>query len=193
MLDLGWPKRISSAGGIYVQKDGKSNISDTQTALFEYDGFNAAWQHRTWGTPTDPDYPWAWFIYGEKGTLKASTMRADFIPQDPKAKPIHFDCRYEREQYPEDVTEAGIELNAAPATRRHMLDFLAAVEKRSRPVADIEEGHISTASCILANLAMKTGRPLVYDPKKRVVVGDREATQLLRRPYRAPWHHPGTA
>ena len=70
------------------------------------------------------------------------------------------------------MTEKDIELNAAPATRRHMLDFLAAIEKRSRPIADIEQGHISTASCILANVAMKLGRPLVYDPKKRVVAGD---------------------
>ncbi|MBA3482900.1 MAG: Gfo/Idh/MocA family oxidoreductase, partial [Pirellulales bacterium] len=122
MLDLGWPHRITSAGGIYVQEDGKSNISDTQTATFEYDDFDAVWQHRTWGAPADPDYPWALFIYGDKGTLKASTMRADFIPVGDSAKRIHFDCVFEREQYPEDVTEKDIELNAAPATRRHMLD-----------------------------------------------------------------------
>src|SRR5215216_3617605 len=30
MLNLGWPKRVSSSGGIFVQKDGKSNITDTQ-------------------------------------------------------------------------------------------------------------------------------------------------------------------
>jgi len=191
MLGLGWPKRINSTGGIYVQTESESNISDTQTATFEFDGFNAIWQHRTWGTPTDPDYPWALFIYGEKGTLKASTMRADFIPVGKKTKPVHFECFYEREKYPEDLTEKDIELNAAPATRRHMLDFLAAIEKRSRPVADIEEGHISTASCILANLSAQVGRPLVYDPKQRVIVGDHEATKLLRRPYRAPWRHPG--
>lgn len=190
MLNLGWPKRISSSGGIYVQKEGKSNIADTQVATFEHDGFNCVWQHRTWGAPPDPDYPWALFIYGEKGTLKASTMRADFIPQGKDAKPIHFDCLFEREQYPEDVTEKDIELNAAPATRRHMKDFLAAIETRGRPVADIEAGHISTASCILANLSMKLGRPVVYDPAKRIVVGDREATRLLRRPYRQPWKHP---
>jgi predicted dehydrogenase len=187
MLGLGWPERISSTGGIYVQKDGKSNIADTQTAIFEYPGLNAVWQHRTWGTPPDPDYPWALCIHGEKGVLKASTMRADFIPLDKKAKPIRFECLYEREQFPEDVTEKDNELNAAPATRRHMLDFLAAVEKRSRPVADVEMGHISTASCLLANLAMKVGRPLRYDPVKREVVGDREATALLSRAYRAPW------
>jgi len=193
MLGLGWPKRVTSAGGIYVQKDGKSNISDTQTAMFEYENFNCAWQHRTWGTPPDPDYPWALFIYGEKGTLKASTMRADFIPLDKNTKPIHFECVFEREKYPEDVTEADIELSAAPATRRHMLDFLAAIEKRGRPIADIEEGHTSTASCILANIAMEIGRPIVYDPKQRVAVGDAEATKLLRQAYRAPWQHPDAA
>jgi len=190
MLGLGWPKRITSAGGIYVQKEGKSNISDTQVATFEYDQFDCVWQHRTWGAPTDPDYPWALFIYGDKGTLKASTMRADFIPLDKNAKPIHFECRYEKEQYPEDVTEKGIELNAAPATRRHMLDFLAAIDRRGRPVADIEQGHISTASCILANVAMQLGRPLAYDPLKRQVAGDSAATKLLRRPYRQPWQRP---
>jgi predicted dehydrogenase len=190
MLGLGWPKRITSAGGIYVQKEGKSNISDTQTATFEYDQFHCVWQHRTWGTPTDPDYPWALFIHGDKGVLKASTMRADFIPLDKNARPLHFECLYEKEQFPEDVTEKRIELNAAPATRRHMLDFLAAIERRGRPIADIEEGHISTASCILANVAAEVGRALVYDPKKREVAGDRAATKLLRRPYRHPWRRP---
>jgi predicted dehydrogenase len=190
MLGLGWPKCISSSGGIFVQNDGKSNITDTQSAVFEYDGLNCNWQHRTWGEPADPDYPWALFIHGEKGVLKASTMRADFIPNDKQIAPIHFDCVYEKEKYPEDVTEKDIELNAAPATRLHMLDFLAAVDARSRPVADIEQGHISTASCLLANVAMKLGRPLRYDPVRRVVPGDDEATRHLARSYRAPWVRP---
>jgi predicted dehydrogenase len=189
MLGLGWPQRISSAGGIFVQKDGKSNISDTQTATFEYDDLTIVWQHRTWGDPPDPDYPWALTLYGDKGTLKASVQRYDFIPRG-KGEPIHKDCIYERDQYPEDLTEKDIELHAAPATRRHMLDFLKAIAERGHPVADIEEGHISTASCILANLAMELGRPLVYDPATRQVVGDEEATARLRRPYRQPWTHP---
>ena len=88
------------------------------------------------------------------------------------------------------MTEKDIELHAAPATRRHMLDFLAAIENRGRPVADIEEGHISTASCILANVSMELGRPLVYDPAQREVPGDKQATKLLRRPYRQPWQRP---
>ncbi len=193
MLGLGWPRRISSQGGIYVQKDGKSNIPDTQSAVFEYDGLECVWQHRSWGEPVDRDYPWAFFLHGEKGVLKGSTMRAEFIPHDPKAERLAFDCVYEKEQYPEDVTEEKIELNAAPATRRHMLDFLAAIDSRGRPVADVAEGHISSASCILANLAMRLGRPLQYDPATRSVPGDAEATAALARAYRPPWKRPTIA
>src|SRR5438477_5622034 len=69
-LDLGWPTRISSAGGILVQKEGKSNTADTQAATFDFGDLKVTWQHRTWGNPTDPAFPWAGFIYGEKGTLK---------------------------------------------------------------------------------------------------------------------------
>ena len=190
MLDLGWPKRVSSTGGIYNDKTGKSNIADTQTAVFEYEGLNCVWQHRSWGTPADPEYPWSFKIFGDKGTLCGSTMKYDFIPADKKEK-IHGDVVYEKEKYPEDLNEPGIELNAAPATRLHLLNFLEAIDNGNKPVADIEQGHISTASCILANLSMQLGgRPLIYDPVKKEMVGDAEATKLLQRKYRSPWIHP---
>ena len=189
MLKLGWPKRISSEGGIYVDKAGKSNIADTQSAVFEYDELNCVWQHRSWGTPADPEYPWAFVLYGDKGTLRASTMKYDFTPME-KGEKIHKDVVYEKEKYPEDLTEKDIELNAAPATRKHMLNFLEAIENNSKPVADIEEGHISTASCIIANLSMKLGRPLSYDPQTRSFKNDVEANALLKREYRQPWIHP---
>src|SRR2546421_12540427 len=187
MLNVGWPKRISSSGGILVQKEGKSNINDTQVATFEYDGLNIVWTHRSWGNPPDPKYPWAMTLHGDKGMLKASVMSYDFYPDGKNEPSIHKDVIYEREQYPEDIGEKDIELHAAPATRAHMRDFLAAIESRGRPVADIEQGHISTASCILANLSMKLNRPLAWDAAKGQVVSDAEANRLLLRPYRQPW------
>jgi hypothetical protein len=54
----------------------------------------------------------------------------------------------------------------------------------------VEEGHISTASCIMANLAMDLQRPLIYNPEKRIIVDDLEATSLLKRQYRGAWQHP---
>lgn len=189
MLNLGWPKRISSTGGIYMNKGGKSDISDTQSALFQYDDLNCIWQHRTWGAPSDPEYPWAFTLFGDKGTLKADVYKYDFIPEG-KGSKMHKDVVYEKEKYPGDLKEPKIELHTAPATRLHMLNFLGAIANNSRPVADIEQGHISTASCIMANLSMKTGRPIVYDPQKHLIIGDADATGLLKRTYRQPWEHP---
>ena len=189
MMDLGWPARVSSTGGIFEDKKSKANITDTQTATFDYPDLRIVWQHRTWGSAPDPDYPWSATFYGDKGTLKASVFGYDFIPEG-GGKRVHRDVTYELEQYPEDKTEKDLEKHCAPAIRHHMIDFLAAIDKRSKPVADIEQGYISTASCILANLSMKLGRTLTWDAKTQRVSGDEEANRLLRRQYRAPWVHP---
>jgi predicted dehydrogenase len=189
MLGLGWPKRISSSGGILVEKKSKANIPDTQTATFDYGDLQVVWQHRSWGEAPDPKYPWGATLYGDKGTLKVSVMSYDFTPQG-KGQAVHRDVVYELDQYPEDRTEKDIEKHVAPANRRHQQDFLRAVASRSKPVADIEEGHISSASCILANLSLQLGRSLAWDAEKQQVVGDEEANRILRRPYRQPWVHP---
>lgn len=189
MLDLGWPIRVSSSGGILVDKQSTANISDTQTATFEYDDLDIVWQHRTWGQPPDPEYPWGATIYGDQGTLKLSVHKYDFTPRG-GGQPIHQDVVMELEEYPEDKTEPALEKHVAPAIRGHMLDFLAAIESRGKPVADIEQGHISTTSCILANMALELGRTLEWDAAAGKIVGDDEANGLMRRPYRGPWVHP---
>ena len=78
ILGLGWPGRVYSNGGIRIQKDSQANTADSQVATFEFDKFPVVWTHRSWGTPPDPNYPWAFFIYGSKGTLKGSVHRWDF-------------------------------------------------------------------------------------------------------------------
>jgi len=189
MMDLGWPKRVSSSGGILVQKQSKANISDTQTATFDYGDLEVVWTHRTYGSPPDPKYPWGATFYGDKGTLKASVMSYDFTPQG-QGEAVHKDVTYELEQYAEDKTEKDLEKHVAPAIRGHMKDLLACIESRNKPVADIEQGCISSASCIMANVAMQLGRTLTWDAEQGRVAGDEEANRLLRRPYRAPWVHP---
>lgn len=189
LLDLGWPTSVASTGGIYLQKASTATTPDTQHAVFKHPELNCIWQHRSWGTAPDPDYPWAFFIYGEKGTLKGSVHRYEWIPLD-KSNKKSGEALYEREQYPEDLTEKDIELHTASATRGHFLDFLRAITEDALPVADIQQGHISTASCILANLSMTVGRPLTYDPLQHIIPEDTEATAMLQRAYREGWMHP---
>jgi predicted dehydrogenase len=172
-----------------IDRGSKANIPDTQTATFDFVISEVVWQHRTWGQPDDPKYPWGATLYGDKGTLKVSVQGYDFTPLD-GGQPVHRDVVYELEQYPEDKTEQDLERHVAPAIRGHMQDFLRAIGSRGVPVADIEQGYISTTSCILANNALRLGRTLTWDAQKQIVVDDNEANLLLRRPYRQPWQHP---
>jgi predicted dehydrogenase len=191
MLDLGWPISVSSTGGILVDTQSRANISDTQSATFDFGDLKVVWTHRTWGEAPDPKYPWSATLYGDKGTLKASVFSYDFTPAGQNKPELHGEPLYEYDKFPEDKDEKGLEQHCASAIRWHMKDLMSCIGTRNKPVADIEQGHISTASCILANLSMKLGRSLAWDPQAGKVVGDDEANRLLSRPYRAPWVHPG--
>jgi predicted dehydrogenase len=189
-LQLGWPERISASGGILMRPPGSNiNIHDTQTALFDYGEIQIVWNQRNWGQNPDPEYPWGATLYGDKGTLKLSVRSYDFIPKG-GGTAEHGDYVDERDNFPEDEKHKQTELFAAPGNRRQMQDFLAARRSGTRPVADIEEGYISSASCILANLSMELGRSLEWDAKTGRVVGDAEANRRLARGYRDAWQHP---
>lgn len=194
LLDLGWPQEITSWGGILHDRQARANISDTQTALFKYPDFDVTWNHRTWGRSPEPDPDFQWFgtIHGEKGTLKCSVFKYEFTPAGASKPAKSRKALLEFDKYPEDETEKDLERHVASAMRGHWRNFLEAREKRGSmlPVADIEQAHISSSSCFLANLSMKLGRGLKWDPKTHLTVGDAEANSLLARPYRAPWTHP---
>ena len=195
MMDLGWPKAISSTGGIYVDKSASSNITDTQRSVFQYPGLNVSWEHRTWGAPPAPSRHWtdqwgARFI-GSEGTLNITTLGYEFTPAG--GGPREGFHMLSETGGLENINYNNFGTAFGDIQKWHTLDFMQAREKRSRPVADVEEGHISTASCILANLALDLGRPLTYDPMTRSVPGDAEATHRLARNYRGPWQHPDPA
>jgi predicted dehydrogenase len=189
-LDLGWPRQIAASGGILQRRpDTNVNTHDTQTALFDYGDVQLVWTQRNWGQNPDPDYPWGATLYGDKGTLKISVWSYDFIPKG-SGTPERGEALDEREKYPEDVQHKATEWFAAAATRQHMRDFLAARRDGKLPVADIEQGHISSACCILANLSMEMGRGLRWDSQAGRIIGDDEANGLLARKYRGQWQHP---
>ena len=189
ILGLGEVKSVSSSGGIYVDKKSIANIPDTQTATFAFDDLEVVWNHRTWGDAPDPEFPWAFFIYGEKGTLKADVHKWEFTPRG-KGQKLSGEVQFELDEYPEDETEVGIEKHVAPAIRGHMRDLLARIDDRGRPVADIEEGYLSTSACILANLSQELGRSLTWDGAGRMIANDAEANKRLARPYREGYRHP---
>jgi hypothetical protein len=66
-------------------------------------------------------------------------------------------------------------------------DWLNSMRTRKRPLCEVEDGHRVSIACHLANMSLKLGRSIRWDPDKEQVIGDKEAAAMCVKPYRAPW------
>ncbi len=69
-----------------------------------------------------------------------------------------------------------------------LVDFGTAVRTRQQAGGDAESSHRVSTLMNLANIAIRLGRVIHYDPVKEQIVGDDEAARLVDIPMRAPWH-----
>lgn len=69
-----------------------------------------------------------------------------------------------------------------------LVSFAEAVKTRKQPGGHAEAAHRCATLLHLANIAIRTGRKLRYDPVKEEIIGDEEANRLVNQPMRAPWH-----
>jgi predicted dehydrogenase len=187
MLGLGAPTTVAATGGRYFDPQRVATVPDTQTAQFTFGDIPMLWTRREWGAVPPDKAGWAATIYGDKGTLKFASSKYEFTPLG-GGPVLTGNNDAEVAEFPRDP-EPDKQLLAI--TRAHMRDFFRAIETRSKPAADIDEGCISTSCAILANLSMDLQRPLRWDGSH--IVGDENAQQKGARPYRAPWKHPAVA
>ncbi len=73
------------------------------------------------------------------------------------------------------------------AITNHMGNFFDCVKARRRPISDVWNQHQSALTCHLANISMRLGRKLQWDPAAERFVGDEEANAMLSRPQRPPY------
>ncbi|HEU5116032.1 MAG TPA: gfo/Idh/MocA family oxidoreductase, partial [Isosphaeraceae bacterium] len=74
-------------------------------------------------------------------------------------------------------------------SKEHHQNWLDCIKSREKPICDVEIGHRSATVCHLGNIAVRIGRKLTWNPEKEEIVGDSEAADMLRRPYRKPWEN----
>lgn len=67
----------------------------------------------------------------------------------------------------------------------HMGNFADCVRARSTPISDVGSHHRHLTVCHAANIAIRLGRKLTFDPATEKFVGDDQANQFLARPARA--------
>ena len=76
------------------------------------------------------------------------------------------------------------ELRKGKPALSHMGNFMAAVKDRSATISDVASHHRAITTCHLANIAMRLGRKLAWDPAAEKIVGDDEANAWQRRAQR---------
>jgi hypothetical protein len=72
----------------------------------------------------------------------------------------------------------------------HVDNWIACIQSRKKPNADVEIGHRSATVCHLGNIARWTGRRLKWDPREETFPEKDEANRHLDRPRRKPWELP---
>jgi predicted dehydrogenase len=66
----------------------------------------------------------------------------------------------------------------------HMRNFIECLKDRGEPVSDVYSHHRALTTCHLANIAIRLGRPLNWNPQTEQIVGDDAANAWLRRDQR---------
>jgi predicted dehydrogenase len=67
----------------------------------------------------------------------------------------------------------------------HMGNFYDCIVSRKTPISDVETQHRSVTACHLANIALRLGRKVRWNPAEEQFVDDTEADRHLSRPQRA--------
>ena len=66
----------------------------------------------------------------------------------------------------------------------HMGNFFDCVQAKRKPISDIESQHRSVSTCHLANISIRIGRKLLWNPETESFVNDKEADAMLKREQR---------
>jgi hypothetical protein len=77
--------------------------------------------------------------------------------------------------------------NSRQQFKDHMRNFLDCIKTREQPTSNLESGTRVATVCHLANISLRLGHQLRWDPMREEFIGDEDASEWLVRPYRAPW------
>jgi predicted dehydrogenase len=163
------PLAVNASGGKYVLRDNR-DTPDTLIVTYEYPGFLCTYENREGnGQPID-GHGYGITFYGTDATL--------FIDRE------YFEIRSEKgRKDAEPQRVAGKNKQG----EEHVRNFLDCVKTRNLPICDIEVGHRSTTTALLGNVALRSGRRVLWNAKLEKVEGDQAGSKYLSREYRKPW------
>jgi predicted dehydrogenase len=188
------PVKIACTGGRFAD-DSDQEVPNYQVATFEYaDGSIIDLEVTTLPSPPIAGIMLGVFFYTPRGYITSannwSTSLGEFTPRETPDTPTGVSNRVNAISFPNIAYKPGPPIpDLAEPEVFHWQNFIDCVRSRRREDlrCEIEEGHLSTSLCHLANIAFRTGRKLTFDPKTETFPGDAEANRLLTRTYRPPY------
>jgi predicted dehydrogenase len=197
------PSLVMSTGGrLALEDDGET--PDTQDAIWYFPGgFTVTFSIREASAMRDDSAARGQAFLGTKGSLVLAGGYEVFpeykidpvndIPRfmgQPIGGPVYSDVK------PTPWIKGfkgGVESDARYGTggedtmAMNERDWLNSMRTRGRPLCEVEDGHRVQVVCNLANMSLRIGRAIKWDPDKEEVIGDKEAAALCFKSYRAPW------
>lgn len=140
---------------------------DTLEAVYEYPKFIATYENR-YGNGDSP-FPYGnTAFHGSNGTLYCDRSGYRVVPRKGS-----------------DVVAMEVK-SSGSGNDAHWANFLDCVKTRKKPISDIENCYRSSATCLLANVALRSKLRLDWDDKAGTVAQP-EARKYLAAQARNPW------
>ncbi len=177
-LELGFPETTSCFGGRFVTQ-GVGDAPDTQEVHWQYPGLTMTWMSSAVDTygfdfqrkPSGRHHLGIYF-HGVNGTLVSDYRVHNIVPEGDAL---------------EDVEPPEPSIAPSPGHEREWLD---SIRSRRQPSCNVAYHTKIDLACTLANLSLKVGRSIRFDPEGEKIVGDDEAARLAVPEYRDPWKFP---
>ncbi len=177
-LGVEYPVKVSSHGGRYAYSD-DWETPDTQVTVFDFaENKTIMWEGRSCNRRPVEGLGAAVSFHSEQGTMVVSNDM--YIVYDNDNNEIKKFTTGQETAI--DLTGAGFDMDAG-----HMLDFANCIRTGHRPRSDFHDSNKSVLMCHLGNIAHRTGRSLICDPRNGRITGDEEAMKLWGREYEPGW------
>jgi predicted dehydrogenase len=170
------PLTVASLGGHIAFPDDARETPDTQTALYNYPGFQLTWEHTMGRTGGLYQMGHGIAFTGTNGTLLVNRDGWKVVPEmenkAPKMEAVEWQPRVDR----------GLDL--------HTRNFIEAVQSGNKSILNcpIETGALCAIHCHMGNVAYRTGLVLTVDDKSRF--NSAKANTLALPGYQNGWKLP---
>jgi predicted dehydrogenase len=199
-LGVNTPLAVTAMGGKVAIEDNRE-IPDTLEVLWQYpEGVLVTFsQFNASAAPASLRPNAELEIRGTKGTFYLYAKGYEIVPENltPNAFPARTpltraaDSQYRKGEKPMiEAKKFEGQVNSADTTF-HARNFLDCVKSRQKPNCDIETGHRSTSTTLIANIAYKTRSFLEWDARVEKFTNQPAANQFLDYPYRAEFQGKG--